>query len=440
MTKKTGEQNTEQPAAHAGKRRNALVAGFRVMLKALLPLLILAGAYKTYVELKASKPALPKRAQKERVFPVEAIPIEFASLKPVLRLYGETVAGRKVDIRSLVAGEVTEVGPNLREGGEVEKGDKLIVIDPFDFEGAVVEAGAELREAEGRLKELEASYKVELDALVHDREQLDIVNRDLKRAAGLAKKGNVSKKLVDDRQLIVAQRMQAMEQRQNNLVVWRAKIDQQKAAIARSEWRLRQSKRRLAQTELKAPFNAYVSDFNGEVGRYLNANDKVASLLDRDWVEVKFTLSDTQYGRILGETGKIIGRTVDVIWRVGDKPVVYKATVERVGATIQSSSGGVTVFARLENPSEPIPIRSGAFVEILIPDRQYEKVARLPQTAIYGGDTLYVIKKGRLEPRTVRIVGVAEKDVLVRGPVDAGDRVLRTRLSAPGAGLRVEEK
>ena len=64
----------------------------------------------------------------------------------------------------------------------------------------------------------------------------------------------------------------------------------------------------------------------------------------------------------------------------------------------------------------------------------------MPQTAIYGGDTLYVIKQGRLEPRTIRIVGVADKDVLVRGAVDPGERVLRTRLSAPGAGLRVEEK
>lgn len=422
------------------KRRNPLVAALRITLKVLLPMAVLAGAYASYAMLKATKPEAAKRAQKERVWPVEAVPIEFASLRPALRLYGETVAGRKVDLRSLVAGEVSSVGENLREGGLVGKDETLLTIDAFDFEGAVVEAEALHQEAVARLSELKASLKTEVDSLVHDREQLEIVNKDLARAARLAKRGSVSKKLVDDRQLIVTQRQQTLEQRQNNLLVWRAKVDQQKAAIARLAWRVKQAKRRLAETELKAPFNAYVSDVAGEVGRYLNANDRVATLFDREWIEVKFTLSDTHYGRILGEAGKIVGRSLEVLWRVGDEPVSYAANVVRIGATIQSNSGGVTVYARLADPAAPIPIRPGAFVEIIIQDRTYEKVARLPQTAIYGGDTLYVIKQGRLEPRTIRIVGVADKDVLVRGAVDPGERVLRTRLSAPGAGLRVEEK
>jgi len=417
-----------------------LFRAVRIVLKALLPILIVGGAVGAYAKLKATKPQPPKRPQLEKVWPVEAVAIKFTSLKPTLRLYGETVAGRTLDIRSLVAGEVVETGRALREGGIARKGETLLVIDPFDFEGAAVEARARLDEARARLTELRASFKLEQDALAQDQRQLALAIKDLERAKPLAKRGTVSKKLVDDRQVVVTQRTQAVEQRQNNLKIWRAKSAQQKAIIARFEWGVRQARRRLAQTRLEAPFDAYVASVTAEVGRRLGVNDKVATLLDRNWVEVRFTLSNKQYGRIIGQSGTLVGREVAVNWHVGDAPIAYRARIERVAATISAASGGISVYARIADPTAPTPIRPGAFVEILVPDRTYDAVARVPETALYGGDTLYVIRKGRLEPHKVRVVGLDGRSVLVRGNLAAGDHVMRTRLSVPGKGLRVEER
>ena len=67
-------------------------------------------------------------------------------------------------------------------------------------------------------------------------------------------------------------------------------------------------------------------------------------------------------------------------------------------------------------------------------------MARLPETSLYGGDKVYVIKDGRLEGRKVRVVGVSDQHILVAGAIKDGERVIRTRLSTPGDGLLVKER
>lgn len=408
--------------------------------KTLAPLLVLALGAGSYAGLKATKPEVPQRPTQEKVWPVRAVAANFSDFRPDLRLYGKTRAGRSVELRALVAGEIIEIGEALREGGLVKKGDVLVRIDPFTYQGALDEAEAKLREARAKLREIEAKIASEQDALKRAKEQLEISRRDLARAVPLAARGTVSKKLADDRRMKVSEREQAAELRVNNLEIEQAKAEQQQAIIAQLDWRVRQAKRNLEDTVVEAPFDAYVTEASAELGRRVNANDQVATLLDQDWIEVRVTLSDRQYGRIVTKEGTVVSRPLKVQWHVGDRPFVYRARIERVAAEISSEKGGVDVYARLETPRDPVPIRPGAFVEVLVPDRAYENVARLPQTALYGGDRVYVIDQGRLSLRQVDLVGTAGADVLVRGPLTKGERIMTTRLSSASEGLRVEER
>ena len=178
----------------------------------------------------------------------------------------------------------------------------------------------------------------------------------------------------------------------------------------------------------------------------MSVSDRVATLFDRDWIEAKFVLSDPQFGRITaalagdGQSADLVGRSVKVFWRVGGEPVQFDARIVRIGATIASDQGGVTIFARLNTPTQPVAIRPGAFVEVHVSDRRYTNVVRLPQTSIYDNNTVYVVKGDRLEARTVRVVGADGTFALVQGQnLEAGDKVVQTRLSTIGTGVKVEE-
>lgn len=408
--------------------------------KALAPILVLALSIVSFVGLKATKPEVPQRAPREQVWAVKAVEADVSSYRPNLILYGQTVAGRRVDLRALVSGEVLETGPNMREGGVVKKGDMLLRLDPFLYEGALVEAEAKLVEARAKAREIEAAIESEQDALKRAKEQLEIAKRDLERAVPLAEKGTVSKKVADDRRLVVSEREQGLDLRVNNLEIQQARAAQQRAVIAQLQWRVRQAKRNLEDTRLEAPFDAYVTGVTAETGRIVSANDQVATLIDANWLDVRFTLSDREYGRIISSDRTLIGREIKVLWHVGDEPIVYSAHIERVGAEITAEKGGVEIYARIHNPNVPAAIRPGAFVEIHLPDRAYDKVTRLPPSSLYGQDHVYVIEQGRLKSRRVDLVGVAGSDILVRGQIDKGDKVITTRLSAAADGLRVEER
>lgn len=407
-------------------------------LRAIVPLAVIAAGFAGKNYLTSNKPEAPERKAREKVWPVRATTVKFTDHQPKLRLFGNTVAGRKVDLRALVAGQVVDTGPNLKEGARVKKGDLLIKIDPFQYEGAVTEARANLAEARAKRAEYVAQTTREKEVVTRAKEQLDISIRDLERAIPLVKRGAISTQIEDQRRLTVSQRRQALEQANSNLTMQEARLVQQEAAIDRLDWRLKDSKRKLQESELRAPFDAYILNVGAEKGRLVGASDRVVTLIDTNWVDVTFTLSDKQYGRILAAESTIIGRELLVNWRVGDKPITYKAKIERVNAEINAADGGITLFARIENPNEPIPIRSGAFVELLVADKKYSRVAIVPRTALYPDNQVFIVNNNRLAPRKVSVIGASENKLFIRGKISEGDQIVTTRLSSAGEGVKVK--
>ncbi len=409
------------------------------LVRTVLPLLVLAGGFAAYKALEASRVDIVKRPPQERVWAVNTITANYSTHRPDLILFGETFAGRKIDLRALVTGEVIRVSDSLREGAEIDKGALLFEIDPFFYQGAVDEANANLQEAEARLVEIESRIALEGDALKRAGEQLELANRDLKRAKELLKRGNLSEKSVDDRALIVSQREQSVEQRESNLRIEGARGDQQRAVITRLSWRLRKAQRDLENTRIKAPFDAFVRGVGVDIGRTVSANDVVATLLDRDWLEVSVTLSDQQYGRIADGQGNFSGRAVKIRWRVGSKVIEYSGHFERVAAEIDSQSGGVEVYARIDLGESDALLRAGAFVEIIAEDIAYENSVRLPETALYDSNLVYVVVDDRLEVRTVEQIGRDGSSIFVIGDLREGEHVVTSRISEIGQGLKVEE-
>ncbi|MCB1511146.1 MAG: efflux RND transporter periplasmic adaptor subunit [Hyphomicrobiaceae bacterium] len=412
----------------------------RLLLQAVLPILVLAVAVAGFSYMKATKPEVAKRKPREVVYSVATLPVAIGNVLPKLTLYGTTVAGRQVELRSLVAGRVIETGPGLRDGAIVQKDDVLLRIDPFDFQAKIKETRAQLAEAKARRAEMLASVATEEGNLKFARAQLELARTDLQRAVPLARRGTVTEQTVDNRRLVVFQREQAVTQSSNTISVWKARIAQQDAVIDRLGTALAQAEKRLEETVLRAPFNAYVASIGAQVGRMLGANDSVATLIDKDWVDVRFTLTNAQYGRLAGGREELIGRKLSLEWIVGRKAFTYEAKIERIGARVTSNTGGVDVYARLADPLRPVPVRPGVFMTVTLNDARFESVARVPSTAVYDNARVFVVEQGRMRERKIEVIGVDGADVLVTGELKAGDKVVTTRLSTPGNGVRVQEQ
>lgn len=408
----------------------------RLLFKLVLPLLLIAGSIGVAGYLRATKPAVEPKAAVERIWTVTAVPVSFADHRPVLKLYGEIVAGREVVLRPLAAGEVIATAPNLVDGGRFEAGEMVLRIDPFDYEAAVAEIEAQRREAEADLRELESNLSSERAMLQIDREELEIADRDLARYTRLRGSAAASEQAFDNAQMVVAERRGALEQRSQSLAMLAARIDAQRARIDRLGVTSERAKRTLEQTTLEAPFAGFVTDVEVAVGKRIGEGDPIAKLIDRDRLEIRFQLSDRDFGRLWRDG--LIGRELSADWRLGGTAFGVEGEVARVESRIDSASGGVVVFARITANPDDAPLRPGAFVEIELPDQLYPEAVELPLSALHGGETIYVVEAGRLAAVPVEVVARRANTILVRGDLDSETRVVTSRIAEIGPGLKVE--
>ncbi len=367
-----------------------------------LPFLILGVTVVVVFILIATRPRLAPVEQPERVWAVNAVTAHYDLVQPQLNLFGEVVAGRRSELRPLVSGLIIEIGANFRDGGIVKQGELLVQIDPFDYETALAEQRSILKEARARLAMLE---------------------RDLERAKELFEDKTVAEQFLENAELEVIQQEAIVEQREINLS---------------------QAQRDLTETRLLAPYDGVLNNVSANLGSQVSGfgNDKVADLIDTSRLEVRFSLSNSPYGRLLESGESVIGRPVRVWWRVGGRSLDYDARIERVGAEIVSTTGGVEVFAVIEDHGKQTNLRPGAFVEVNLADKEYKDVLQAPESAIYGEDIVYVINDGRLAERRIQVLGYNGTDVLFRSagdpPITEGESIVTTVLREAGTGAKVE--
>lgn len=423
-----------------GRRQSRrLVLVSKATLQAAVALLIIAGAYMGMKHLVLARGDVPTRPKQETVYTVSTLPVEIGDHTPRLTVYGEVAAARNAELRALVAGEIVRVNPKLETGATIDKGEEIVSVDPFQYEGAVTEAKANLAEARAAMVEARGRVATEEGNVTRAVEQLDFAERDLERASQLLASGSVTERTLDERRLLVSQRKQAVEQRRNALDVEKARVQQQQAAIERLEWRQSQAERNLADTVLRAPFDAVVMSESAAIGRLVGVNDVVATLYDRNALEARFTLSDNQYGRVLSDTGSVVGRPVEVVWHIGGTPVRYTGEIVRTGAEVAVARGGIDIYASVTAGAGQAVLRPGAFVEVTLDDRTYPRSARIPEAALYGTDHVYVVVDGRTRRREVTPVAFDGTSLLVEGDLQTGDVLVATRLDEVGEGVLVKD-
>ena len=408
------------------------------VLKIALPLLTLVCAVLAVGYLRATKPEIERTGFEERARPIAAATVRIADVQPSISAYGEVVAQRDVELRALVAGPVVAVGENFVNGGTVRAGDLLVEIDPFEYRAAVTEAEASLAEARAQRAETEAELGAEAAGLIEERTQLELAERQLERRRDLLAKGSGAEKSVDDALVRRSERARAVAATESRAAGLRARLARQDAVIARSAVALERAERDLANTRLIAPFDGYLTGISAALGKRLGVNDRVVRLLDLARLDVLIHLSDGDYGRLVSSAAGLRGRPVEVTWRAGSRNFPFRAEIQRADGEVDAASGGVRVYARIEQEAARVPLRPGAFVEVRIPDRVYRGATRLPETALVGGDTVYAVVDGRLEPRPVELLARVGNDVVVSGGIADGERIATTRFPEIGPGVKVQ--
>ena len=411
---------------------------FKAWFKWLAPVMVLLIAVLIAGYLEATKPQLKPSESVEREWLVDLVTTSIGDQEYFVKAYGEVIPERDLEMRSLVSGQVIEVSPNFKDGGIIDSGEMLLQIEPFEYVSTMNQAKAELSSARALLKEYKAQLRAEERSADQNKIQLELAIRELNRRKKLLTQKVVSEKHVEDAAILASERERIEGLSTETVRAYAARLERQESVISSAEIFLQRTQRDLKNTKLIAPFEGYLTSTSAAVGKRLSINDRVARLLDLKQLEVMFHLPDSEYGKLISsDGGGLEGRIITVVWRFGQQTREFVAAIERVSSEIKSETGAIRVYAQLFTDSESILIRPGTFVEVIMPGPIFPKSVKLPENALHESNSVYVSVGGRLEKRLVDVLGRTGNEIIVRGELSDGDKVVISRFAEIGPGIKV---
>jgi multidrug efflux pump subunit AcrA (membrane-fusion protein) len=384
-------------------------------------------------------PGEPSRPAEERVVAANLVTLEPVEVTPRVTAYGKVEARRTLDLRLPQGGTVIWVSENLRDGGEVTEGARLLALDPVAAEDAVKLAQADLTEAEGAAAAALVAVGLAEEDLAAAAAQTALRQQALERQIDIDAQGAGSPQAVETAELAVSTSRQAEVSRRQALAQARERVDQTAVTVTRARLALAEAERRLADSVLYAGIGGRVEGVTVVPGAVVTANEGLGRIVDPASLEVALRLSTAQYSRLLDDGGELMTSPVTITLPGHTAAATIPGQLERVGASVGEGQTGRLVFATLD-PAAPgqALLKPGDFVEVAIEGASLPDAAVVPATAIGRQGTVLALGPGdRLEEVAVELLARQGDEVVIAvGPL-AGREIVAERSAFLGAGIRV---
>jgi RND family efflux transporter MFP subunit len=221
----------------------------------------------------------------------------------------------------------------------------------------------------------------------------------------------------------------------------------------------------LDRTEIRAPFKGRVRERSAGVGQFISPGAPIGRIFSTDVAEIRLPLTDADLAKLglslaFVETAENPGPPAILSGTFAGEFHEWKARIARTDGAIDPATRQISAIAVVDDPygagsDNGAPLPMGLYVDARIEGKPIDGAVVLPRTALYGRDTVYVIKADdTLDARTVSIVsadkntitlasGIADGERVVTSPLRGakeGDKVSPTKTTdIPGASARNEE-
>ncbi|HSG87790.1 MAG TPA: efflux RND transporter periplasmic adaptor subunit [Pseudomonadales bacterium] len=358
-----------------------------------------------YALLHATKPAPEETEEPPRPVSVFVESVQRTDTRLDVVTFGEVRPRTDVELVAQVAGRVVSVSPEFTEGGRVEAGAALVVIDDRDHRLALQQARSAVAEAELGVQQALA-------------------------AADVARKQLAGKSDPTPLALHVPQVNQA-----------RARLDSARA-------RLEQAELDLERTRVSLPFEGRIQATAVDVGQYVTPGTPLGRAFAVDVAEVRLPFTDTQLASLglpIGYTaGAEAPRRVRLKALVGGEDHVWSGDLVRIDAVVEPSTRLVYGLAQVREPygagasAGGMPLAVGLYVEAEIQGRRVADAQVIPRDALRAGNQVYVVDgDGLLQVRQVAVSHSDTSTAVIREGLAADEQVVVSSIRNPIDGMRL---
>jgi RND family efflux transporter MFP subunit len=229
-------------------------------------------------------------------------------------------------------------------------------------------------------------------------------------------------------------------------------LENAKAALSAAVSGLELAKLSLERTEIRAPFNALVTEESVDPGQLVSPQTQLARLVGTDefWVQTALPVGQLKWIAVPGINGRR-GAAAKVVHSPGNGfRIEREGRVVRLLGDLDRVGRMARLIVSVKDPmglangggDGELPLLLGSYVRVEIAGRELQGVVRLPRKTVHEDDKVWVMgPDDRLQVRTIKPVWRAEQYVLVAEGMTGGERVVTSFLASPlpGMKLRVEE-
>lgn len=372
----------------------------------------------------------------ERVFAVGVQVAEPETIAPELIAFGEIRSRRSLEVRAKSSGSIVTLAPEFVDGGKVSEGDVLVQVDPTSARFALNRAKNDFLDAEAEQRDADRNLELARAELAAAEQQAALREKALSRQTDLLEREVGTATAVETAELAYASANQAVVARRQAVAQSEARVDQAVTRLDRARIALAEAERTLADTTLFAGFSGTLSEVSVVKGRLVTTNEKLATLVDPEALEVVFRISTPQYVRLLGENGKLPAAEVTALLDVMGQDLVAKGVISRESAIVGTGETGRRIFANLDAPKG---LKPGDFVTVRVREAEIGNVVRLPATAMDAQNrVLLVDAQERLEAVQVRLLRRQGDYIIVTADPIVGRQVVTRLTPLLGPGVRVK--
>ena len=352
----------------------------------------------------------PKPEKKEDI--IEALPVLTANartepLSLTVSSQGEVVARSQVDLAPEVSGRVSYVSDQFVAGGQFRNGDVLVQIDPTEYELRVVQARANVAQAQTILqREQSEARNARIDA-----DELGL--------------GDVS-----------------------DLALREPQVAEAEARLASAKASLSESELKLSRTKIRAPFDGRMISRTIDRGAFVSVGMTVAEIFASDVVEIPIALTDDDLD-VLGlpigyeAKGADKGPEVRLSAIVAGDLREWTGHIRRTASGFDPETRVLFAYVEVQDPFDKgsdngVPLATGLFVSAEIKGPSVSDALIIPRTALRGKDTVYVVENGNtLTFRTVRVSSSDRERAVISDGLEAGEVLITSPVRGPADGMTV---
>jgi multidrug efflux pump subunit AcrA (membrane-fusion protein) len=182
-----------------------------------------------------------------------------------------------------------------------------------------------------------------------------------------------------------------------------------------------------------------------DIGQFVSRGNTFATLYGSADAEVRLPIADRQLAflnlpvGIRGELPAALQPAVTLSAEFAGRKLTWQGRIVRTEAQIDTASRMVNVVARVDNDGQQAPLAVGLFVEAEIQGLTAEDIVVLPRSALREGNQVLVVDaEDRLRYRQIEPLRLYQDEVLVRGGLEAGERICISPIQTAVEGMPVK--